>query len=283
MKVWLLLCSLCVLSCGTEELSLVKKQGPWPLSGEKTPDPVFSPFGPRIFKESYGLSSGVYFKASPDQEVYSVEEGLIVKSVTKDNAKEDLGRLLVVAHKPLQDIIPHQTVYGGLSSFSVKKGDYVQKGDLLGFVSDTGVGESQLYFEYRQNITGHSLEEWKSVHPLKILPCDPQPPSVSLVRRAQDLELVLSQEGPCLDVFGFEVYAWKKQRIVIDFESRMGLDSSLTTPSKVYEGVDMNPVFDSTTQTWKLTVYISGEWSSVSEVGLNVKRIGKVEEFSFSL
>lgn len=83
--------------------------------------------------------------ASCGTPVYSAEEGLVIESL--DGWNSGYGNYIIIKHKGFY------TLYGHLSLRVVEKGDYVSKGELIGYIGNTGytVGLTgcHLHFEVR--------------------------------------------------------------------------------------------------------------------------------------
>lgn len=107
------------------------------------PVTVESPFGYRlhpIFQE-LRMHTGVDFDGTTGQPIRSAAAGVVVFA----NQQDGYGNVVVVDHG---DQIA--TVYGHMSSFSVKVGDVLARGQVLGLVGNTGYSTGpHLHFEYR--------------------------------------------------------------------------------------------------------------------------------------
>jgi murein DD-endopeptidase MepM/ murein hydrolase activator NlpD len=89
--------------------------------------------------------NGVDFNSGRGAEVYSAAEGKVVIS----ELNRTFGNYVVVEHKD-----GHSTAYAHLESINVRKGNYVTKGQLLGYTGNTGRSTGpHLHYEVRINGT----------------------------------------------------------------------------------------------------------------------------------
>lgn len=107
------------------------------------PVTVESPYGMRlhpIFQE-LRMHTGVDFDGTMGQPIRAAAAGVVVFA----NQQDGYGNVVVIDHG---DQIA--TVYGHMSSFSVKVGDVLARGQVLGRVGNTGYSTGpHLHFEYR--------------------------------------------------------------------------------------------------------------------------------------
>ncbi len=106
---------------------------------------ITSPFGPRMdpFRRLYAMHRGIDFRAPIGEPVLATAKGVVV--LTQKNSKTGYGKLLVIRHE-------HgiTTLYGHLDEFSVKVGDRVRPGDVVGKVGNTGRSTGpHLHYEIR--------------------------------------------------------------------------------------------------------------------------------------
>jgi len=105
-----------------------------------------------IFPTSVGLNRGIlhYYNAvdiisSCGSPIYAAADGIIVEAIGAGKYNYGYGNLIKIQHYN-----GTMTVYGHLSSLSVKDGDKVYQGDLIGKMGDTGNAECcHLHFEVR--------------------------------------------------------------------------------------------------------------------------------------
>ena len=108
----------------------------WPVRGE-----VISGFGS---KSGSKRNEGINIKARSGEPVRAAGDGVVVYA---DNRIGSYGNMVIVQHQG-----EYLTAYAHASDMVVKKGDHVVKGQLIGFVGDTGgVSEPQLHFSVRKN------------------------------------------------------------------------------------------------------------------------------------
>jgi len=106
---------------------------------------ITSPFGPRMdpFRRLYAMHRGIDFRAPVGEPVLATAKGIVI--LTQKNKKSGYGKLLVIRHE-------HgiTTLYGHLDEFSVKVGDRVRPGDVVGKVGNTGRSTGpHLHYEIR--------------------------------------------------------------------------------------------------------------------------------------
>jgi murein DD-endopeptidase MepM/ murein hydrolase activator NlpD len=94
---------------------------------------ITSPFGPRMdpFRKLYAMHRGIDFGAPTGEPVLATAQGVVI--TTQKNSKSGYGTVVVIRHK--NGII---TLYGHLSEYTVKVGDMVKPGDVVGKVGNTG-------------------------------------------------------------------------------------------------------------------------------------------------
>lgn len=106
---------------------------------------VSSPFGYRMhpYYKTVKLHAGMDFSAPIGTNVYSSGKG-VVKST---RVERGYGNTIRISHG-----YGYVTVYAHISKFNVKPGQKVERGDLIGFVGDTGLSfGSHLHYEVRKN------------------------------------------------------------------------------------------------------------------------------------
>ncbi len=120
-----------------------KNSLPWPVNGQ-----VISRFGKEYVEQlkTWIVRDGIRIKAEMDSQVKSVMSGSVIYA----GAFRNYGNIVIVSHA--DNIF---STYGLLSSFSVKTGDQVEAGTILGFVGEDEQTlkenkGSALYFEIRK-------------------------------------------------------------------------------------------------------------------------------------
>jgi len=105
-----------------------------------------SGFGLRIHP-IYKISkfhSGMDFTAPTGTEVYATGDGVIS---TVKSLRRELGNHIIIDHG-----FGYQTVYAHLDGFNVKVGQKVKRGDVIGFVGNTGLSTApHLHYEVKVN------------------------------------------------------------------------------------------------------------------------------------
>lgn len=113
----------------------------WPLSGYSH---ISSPFGPRK-SPGAGASSnhrGIDIPAPFATPIVAAEDGIVITS-----HQSSLGNYVTIDHGN-----GLQTMYAHCSSFAVSSGTYVQKGQVIAYVGDTGVAYGyHLHFAVKVN------------------------------------------------------------------------------------------------------------------------------------
>ena len=94
-------------------------------------------------QEDGARNDGINIKASAGQEIVASEAGDVVYA---GDELRGYGNLLIIRHN-----FGYLTAYAHLSKYAVKMGDFVQKGQKIGYVGSTGnVKKSQLHFALRK-------------------------------------------------------------------------------------------------------------------------------------
>ncbi len=112
-------------------------------------------FGYRIhpITKKRQFHAGIDFSAAIGTPIYATADGVVEYA----KGKGTYGNYLLIDHP-----FGFKTAYGHLSGFAVKKGDYISKGDIIGYVGNTGRSTgSHLHFEIRY------LNKW--LNPQKFL------------------------------------------------------------------------------------------------------------------
>ncbi len=95
----------------------------------------------------YGVSkfhSGMDFTAPSGTEIYATGKG---RAITVNYSTGGYGNRIIIDHG-----YGYQTLYAHMSKFAIKQGDYVQRGQVIGYVGNTGksVGP-HLHYEVHKN------------------------------------------------------------------------------------------------------------------------------------
>lgn len=105
-----------------------------------------SGFGLRIhpYYKIIKFHSGMDFTAPTGTEIYATGDGTVKEVVT---SQRGLGKHLVIDHG-----FGYETVYAHLDGFNVKAGQKVHRGDVIGFVGNTGMSVApHLHYEVKLN------------------------------------------------------------------------------------------------------------------------------------
>jgi murein DD-endopeptidase MepM/ murein hydrolase activator NlpD len=88
---------------------------------------------------------GMDFTASTGTDVYATADGVVENMET--NTSRGYGNMILIDHG-----YTYETVYGHLSGFKVKIGQHVKRGDIIGYVGNTGLSTApHLHYEVRKN------------------------------------------------------------------------------------------------------------------------------------
>jgi len=92
---------------------------------------VISDYGQTINKETgkIRLHTGIDFVAVIGSKVYAVEDGKVLKS----SEINGYGKRIVIKHKN-----SFKTLYAHLLKLNVKKGQFIKKGDIIGYSGNSG-------------------------------------------------------------------------------------------------------------------------------------------------
>lgn len=108
--------------------------------------------------KKYHHHSGIDLKAKIGTPIYAPADAVVEYAQTKGQ----YGKYLLLAHS-----FGFKTAYGHLSRYVVKSGDYVSKGDIIGYVGNTGRSTgAHLHYEIRY------LHKW--LNPKKFLTWSPE-------------------------------------------------------------------------------------------------------------
>ncbi len=113
----------------------------WPLPNNRT---VSSPYGYRTIFGYREFHTGIDIPAPSGTPILASNSGIVT---TARYASTGYGNRIIVDHGGNQ-----KTLYAHCSSLAVKEGDYVNQGQVIGYVGTTGMSTgNHLHFEIRQN------------------------------------------------------------------------------------------------------------------------------------
>lgn len=107
---------------------------------------IASGFGYRIHPiyKTIEFHPGINFSAPKGTEIYATGDGVIEKVIY---SKRGYGKHVVINHG-----FGYQTLYGHMSKIVVKVGQHVKRGELIGYVGDTGLSTApHLHYEVIKN------------------------------------------------------------------------------------------------------------------------------------
>ena len=116
----------------------------WPVSGKVV----------RQFSPQNKLSKGIDIAAKMNQPIRSSRSGKVVYA---GNGLKGYGNLIIVRHSDI-----YLSAYAHNKSILVKEGSFVQQGQKIALLGDTGTQSPKLHFEIRKR--------GKPINPLKLLP-----------------------------------------------------------------------------------------------------------------
>jgi murein DD-endopeptidase MepM/ murein hydrolase activator NlpD len=105
-----------------------------------------SGYGPRVHPiyKIIKFHSGMDFTAPSGTEIYATGNGVIAYV---NSSKRGLGNHIIINHG-----YGYSTIYAHLDSFNVRSGQKVERGDVIGFVGNTGLSvASHLHYEVKLN------------------------------------------------------------------------------------------------------------------------------------
>lgn len=114
---------------------------------------VASGFGMRLHPvhKIKKMHTGIDFSAPRGAEIYATGDGIIVKI---QYARNGYGKHVIVDHG-----FGYQTLYGHMSDYNVRRGQKVKRGDVLGYVGNTGTSTSpHLHYEV--------IKDGKKINPI---------------------------------------------------------------------------------------------------------------------
>lgn len=106
---------------------------------------ITSPFGWRIHPilHKREFHPGIDLRAKLHTKVYAPADGIV--EFARFHKRSGYGNLLIIDHN-----FGFKTLYGHLSKFVVKQGDFVKKGDLVAYTGSTGLSNGpHLHYEIR--------------------------------------------------------------------------------------------------------------------------------------
>lgn len=165
----------CLLACGWLQVVAAEERlaiGPfpesfvWPITGTSTPDKIAYTFGPRRLKmdQRYDFCRGIDLLSSEGTEVHAVADGEVRIAGKHPSYQQPLVQLR--HKKPGGEKQSFYTNYMYLADATVKEGDEVKQGDVIGHSGKSPNGYERMRFELRDGGSSQGF----SVHPLVALP-----------------------------------------------------------------------------------------------------------------
>ncbi len=109
-------------------------------------DRLISGYGMRIHPiyKTMRMHAGVDFTAPPGTPIYATGNGVVVRA---ERNNYGYGRMIVIDHG-----YGYQTLYAHMSEFNVRRGQKVQRGEIIGKVGNTGTSTApHLHYEIHRN------------------------------------------------------------------------------------------------------------------------------------
>jgi murein DD-endopeptidase MepM/ murein hydrolase activator NlpD len=159
--------------CGGSELPLevepipITPEGPiWPLSGSTVTDAdsVHSQFGPRFIPAGMDFHAGIDLPAPRGTPVRAVLPGSVTQTAVWNGTSVGAGTSLTLMHAN-----GTATSYLHLHTLSVRVGDQVQQGQVVGTVGSTGATYPHLHLGYFVGMPTDNRNESYSRNPLELL------------------------------------------------------------------------------------------------------------------
>ncbi|MBO4217686.1 MAG: peptidoglycan DD-metalloendopeptidase family protein [Clostridia bacterium] len=164
-----------VIVCGTKKRIVTGVLDfPVPTEYAKT-SCVSSWFGPRNLSIS-PYHYGIDFAVPQGTPIYAADGGIVINAYTVEQtagtSSWSYGTFILIQHVSDDGRIDMRTIYAHLSKLSVKVGDVVMKGQLIGYSGATGnVTGPHLHFELRIPVNGtYTSQKVNAVDPKSYLP-----------------------------------------------------------------------------------------------------------------
>ncbi len=225
----------------------------WPLSNSTTPDEITDVVGPRLLSGVYDYHRGLDFLAARGTPIVSVMDGKIVRMETAEEnygtSRERFGNWMFVNHSAWPGL-PNEsrmTCYMHMEGFAPTAyvGKSVQKGEVIGYVGDSGVGINtvHLHLELHKAVPNNYYSKDRTRNVMKVLPyTDSDIATVTTTESPAGnyiIKVVLPADDNELDFNRVEIYGSSGSRFV-DFDTREGIDTS-NNDNPTYNGVTIMP------------------------------------------
>ena len=150
-----LICGVIFTSFGSINTQEVNSKIPYGYPVVRETATIGSGFGERIHPVTgeKRVHTGIDFVNNDNKEVFSTADGKVIKAEFGENGE---GNYVIVEHSD-----EYTTFYSHLNKFTVKQGDIVVKGQVIGYIGKTGLATSEhLHYEIRKNGQAISPEEY---------------------------------------------------------------------------------------------------------------------------
>ncbi|WP_428261951.1 M23 family metallopeptidase [Haliangium sp.] len=263
---------------GFEEKSLTDTV--WPISGSATPqsaDDITDSWGPRLLSGNYDFHRGIDIAKPTGTNIYAARDGQIVRMEypAAGTSLQRFGRFMVIAHDDIGGV-KNQTAYLHMSAYAdgLEEGDYVEAGDKIGEVGNTGVGinTEHLHFEYYENINSGGIVKSKARSPMKIL----QPasgsvvPTVTVTKTSTEIAVEIEQEDDKIVVGRIVISpVGASADRTIDLQTGEGLATDWDDPTENDVTIDPDN-FNTSSSSQVITYRYAGSWSSLGACDVEI-------------
>ncbi|KIG17601.1 putative metalloendopeptidase [Enhygromyxa salina] len=154
-------------TCGGPDGDIV-----WPISGSAKPDAdtIAAPFGPRDQSGKYDFHAGTDFPVPEGTKIHAIKAGEIEKVVDWDG-KTGPGNWVLIDHGGGE-----KSAYLHMSKTSVKAGEFVEAGAVLGRSGSVGANSEHLHLNYMVGVQSNGADEAVARNVLELLPHGQMPP-----------------------------------------------------------------------------------------------------------
>jgi hypothetical protein len=143
----------------------------WPIanSSDVDADVIAAPYGPRDQSGEYDFHAGVDFHVPKGTRVRAIKAGTVEKAIEWDGS-DGSGTWVLVDHGGGE-----KSAYLHLSKLSVREGESVHAGEVIGRSGDTGNTVAHLHLTYMVGVEHKGADEKYARNPLELLPHSDMP------------------------------------------------------------------------------------------------------------
>ena len=161
----------------------------WPIAnaGDVDADHIAAPYGPRDQSGKYDFHAGVDFHVPEGTKIHAVKAGTVEKAIQWDG-EDGSGTWVLIDHGDGE-----KSAYLHLSKLSVREGESVDAGEVVGRSGSTGNTIPHLHFTYMVGVEGNGADETRARNPLELLPHSPMPePTVTFTDDSVVITMVVT-------------------------------------------------------------------------------------------